>query len=319
MLTKLASSRVELRADGPLYFDDFESLFNRCGAAGHAQCAWEGYAAQLEKGLTLYEQHSGAVVPNESGDLKLAGSPKDYNAAKGDHGDAVASISKDLNLHEAQALLLLKRWVRSTNTQVSPGWVPSDAQFAGLRRSYASQRWHHLLCMRYVAELSAAKPSAVDDIVHEGDSHVADATPVSMNSMFSGLLRGIGNAMDDRAAAVFIIDDDPIRQGCTIPNRKPRHRKRDASDQAICELCLMLQTVLCLLPYVKVDLGTVLESVEQIHSGVAQSGPSAWHDRVSIHGLVPRYAVACIMHLLQCRCENIRFMYMRCALCTALF
>lgn len=290
-------------ANGPLYFADFESLFNRCGSESRVKCAWASYAVQLEKGLTLYEQHSGAVVPQELGDLKLVGSPTDYNAAKGDHGDAVASVSKELNLHEAQSLLLLKRWVRSTNTQVSPGWVPSDAQCAALRRSYASQRWHHLLCMRHVAELSAAKPAAGDDVANEGVLHVADAMPVSTASMFSGLLRAVGNAIDDKTADQLIINDQPLHDDCVTPNRNPRYRTRDSSDQAVCELCLMLQTMLCLLSYVKVDLGSVLESVKQIHSGVAQSGLSAWHDRASVHGLVPRYAVACILHLLQCRCE----------------
>lgn len=291
-----------MTADLPLYFDEFESIFNDCGSASHANRILAGQTVQIERGLTVYKQCSNVVPSEVSGELKLAGSPTGYDGAVGDHGSAIAAISKSLNLQEAQSLLLLQRWIRSTQTQVSHGWVPSDAQVASLRRSYASQRWHHLLCMRFVAEYCAAELAAGDVSVNNGNSHTPDAVPVSVDSMLSGLLAAVGDAMEDRTAAQLLIDDTPTHIKGIGADAAISHVDRDSSEQAISELCLMLHIVLCLLSYTAFDLRSVLESVKRINTGIAHSGLSAWHDCAGVRGLVPRYAVAIIMHLLQCRC-----------------
>ena len=107
------------------YFHDFERLFNTCGTSD-VPSSWADCAGQLEKGLSVYKPRLGTLLSNgsESGSLALTSSPTDYNAAIGTHAAATATISKILNLHEAQSLLLLKRWASKSNMQVAAGVSP---------------------------------------------------------------------------------------------------------------------------------------------------------------------------------------------------
>lgn len=282
---------------GPCFFADFERVFTAWSSSDNSHTIWESGASALEEGLSVYQPCEGVDPAPGSADLTLVGSPTDYDARIGDHGAAIASVSKHLDLHVAQALLLLKRWVRSTKAKVAHGWVPTDAQLTSLRCLYASQRWHHLLCMRYAAEAAAPHSTGPGVGARAGESAV-DAMPVSPQAMLAGLLKDISKAMEKGNQRRLLTDGSPFRN---LPNRHCGHVCKDAPGQATSELCLMLQTMLYLLPVASVNVSIVLEAVKQITNGIGHVGQSAWHDRKTVRGLIPRYAVAGMLHLLHCR------------------
>lgn len=298
-----------MTGDAPGYFPDFRRVFDACGSADHAYTVWRQHSAVLEQGLALYQPHNSAGLSNGSRVLTLVDSPADYDAGTGNHGAALALVSRDLNLHEAQALLLLKRWSCPHKTKLHPGWEPTDEHFRSLRQSYASQRWHHLLCMRYAAECCVSRCTSLDSRASQSAfsaSCGATASPVSSEVMLPALLEAIGHEMQSTKPTRLLPDGRP---GCALHWNMTAdgcHDGRDATDHVASELCLMLQTVLCLCSVTDVDLGSVLESVKKINDGIGQNGQSAWEDHVTVRGLVPRYAVAVILHLLQCRCGFVR-------------
>eukprot|EP00892_Ulva_mutabilis_P002469 jgi/Ulvmu1/12222/UM086_0012.1 len=285
-----------MAVDGPCYFADFERVFNACGSPDHARAVLATHATALEKGLSMYKPCDGALSSKGSSLRPLVGSPDQYDASIGDHGAAMVLVAQELNLHEAQALLLLKHWVLSTHANSVIDWVPSNDQLTSLRRFYASQRWHHLLCMRFAAE-NIAFPRALLGIetATEGQT-VSNCMAVSSDAMLIALLEEIGLSMEKRRERPFLTNSGQIRVQLEATDWRA-----GAPNQAACELCLMLQVMLYLLPATSIALGSVLKAVKHIINGIGQLGRVAWDDRGTVYGLLPRYAVAGMLHIFRCR------------------
>lgn len=309
------------------YFHDFEQVFNACGTDG-VPPTWAQYAEQLEKGLSIYKLPTGVFQSKESESdcLPLAGSPTDYSAEIGIHAAATAAISKILNLHEAQSLLLLKRWLLHSSAKVCAGvsvlhfmskpcfraqnisacvrafadWVPNGVQIVSLQQAYAKQRWHHLLCMRYVAQTSAQDPTECEARDTHVPPYIFCSVNISAGRALENLLETVGNTMDEASAPKSLIDKEVLQ--CTGLRSNRNLEYCEATDPSSSELCLMLQVVLDLLKCVDVELCNVVNSAKKISTGIALCGKWAWDDRVTMWGLVPRYAVTIIIQLLRCRC-----------------
>lgn len=118
----------------PSYFEDFEQLYHDLTFSSDVRALLAARSKVLASGLALFRRPQAAAAaklaakqPLLLNDLPQGSKYKGTAGKDGKHAAACTAVSRHLNLHEAQTVLLVNRWVRDTGRALQPGWMP-DAQ-----------------------------------------------------------------------------------------------------------------------------------------------------------------------------------------------
>jgi hypothetical protein len=125
----------------PSFFEDFEKVYHDLTFCSDISAVLIDRKNTFSSLLTLFRRPDAAAATKLQAKQPLLlshlpqGSKYKGTAGKdGKHAAACLVVSKYLNLHEAQTVLLINRWVRDTGRSMLPGWKP-DAQQLQVRCS----------------------------------------------------------------------------------------------------------------------------------------------------------------------------------------
>lgn len=271
-----ASSLQVIATDGPpCYFPDFEQTYD-IFRDGSALETCKKHAAVLSKGTAVFSP--AGDVASSAATFKLTGAPSDFKDDPGDHKAACKALSKSLGLHASQCLLLLQRWLPRGNIKVTGDWTPSPDETESLRQYYLSQRWHLLLCQQAAIAVSA---DSTDSVI---------PAKQTMLSAFSSACRVI-NTMQ---SADFLTGDSSDKMPLWVQGSSMR-------DHMVCELCLVLENALYLLPHHVPDLSEVMELASCMAGALNQLTQCILSHHSSLLSLAARCTTAIVLASMQCR------------------
>jgi hypothetical protein len=291
-------------------FPDFGDLYTAITGANNLDEAYKnerGRVKQLATGLHVFRGRDTAVAAQlRAGQpASLVNAPANFSGALGDASAAWESVAKLLNLHEAQTVLLLQRWMRDNVPNASAKWTPSPADLRAIALEFFSQRWHLLLTVRTLAD-------AATDTLH-GSYSTAQAilNDLGASGLLTNLLEtaastivGSGANFTARAAHSTNPPPDGALVLCNASHVLPRWR-----EQATCELCMILFTALKLMHVAAPAADVLRKFADAFLQNIGRGEPSTLQDEDSMAGLVARLGAVILLRALEFRCDIVLHPY----------
>ena len=284
-------------------FADFEHVYTDISRAATLQAAYAKHKDQinqLKHGLETFARPS----PDVAAKLKRGEAVPLANTSAGDSGGpgtAAATwerISKLLRLHEGQSVLLVKRWVEQHVPEAKSDWAPDPDQLRSICQFYFTQRWHLLLTLRYVIDVSVF------------DGHPDKSVAVSIlrelgpAAVLKSLLTTVTGTLSATGSAVASTSGAHLRSGNSDGALALGDDASTASwqQQAECELCCMQLCILPLLRSADADAESAIAFTHALIDHMLRPHGHEIDDAQSMRALAARLGTAIALTFLGCEC-----------------
>ena len=290
----------------PEAWPDFERLY--AAVTGDAQLSevhklQDVKIKQLSNGLAIFEGPNAEAAAkfkrNEA--VHLANEDSSATGLVGKAAACWEDVSKLLGLHEAQAVLLLHRWIEANVPKADAQWQPHSDQLRAICAAYFSQRWHLLLTLRYLIS-TAASPESNDQSAAAAilQDLQPDALLTSLLASAAGNYVSTGSAVAASAQSV----QDSKRSGAL-----QLHGAQEGlvawREQAACELCCLQLCILQLQQTANADTPGLKHFADTLMEHALRPNAAVLQDCSSMHALAARLGIAIVLQLLDLGCVTI--------------
>jgi hypothetical protein len=280
---------------------DFEKLYAAVTRSTALDAVYEREGSKIKQlacGLQLFSRPDAETAAklkrNEA--VPLVGAASGYKGTPGKAASSWQPISKLLVLHEAQAVLLLRRWIRDNVPKSTAAWTPKPADTHSICQTFFTQRWHLLLTLKFIIEVSL---DALHSSHRAACAILAELGPktvlTSLLATATGTLKAVSGAFTARSSRASPDPDGALilhdEQG--IINWK---------DQASCELCCMQLIILSLLQTTQPDEVAIKPCTQALLDHALRPGTRVLEDTSTMAGLAVRLGITMLLACLGCEC-----------------
>jgi hypothetical protein len=285
-------------------FPDYEKLYTAVTRADGLDVVYDvekQRIQQLRDGLRLFCRPSAdaAAKLKRNDPVPLVQAPPGYTGAAGKAGASWQEVSKLLVLHEGQAVLLLRRWIRSNAPNAKADWKPSQSDMHSICQSYFTQRWHLILLLRYFIDLS------VDDMHPDQATAATILSDLGRHDLITSLLATASGTFASIGSAVGTTNSasQPEADGALL--LRDAEHIIDWEEQAACELCCIQ---LCILSLLQTPAEPSPDGMQCFaHALLDHSLRPSVHvldDTASMRSLAARLGIAIVISCLGCECVS---------------
>ena len=246
--------------------------------------------SQLAQGLQLFARpDAGAAAKFKRHEaVQLADGAQSVSLGKA--ASAWEQVSQLLQLHEAQTALLLRRWLKANAPGATNKWQPSAEQTRAICQAYFSQRWHLLLSLRHIIDVSLLSDHP-DQPAAQAILEELDATTLlkSLLQTAAGTLVATGSAIVTGANAAHSATYSALQL------RDESHRIV-WREQAHCELCCLLLCILGLRETAQPDSGALCSFAHALLQHVLMVDSEVLQDRSGMRALAARLGTAVVLN-----------------------